>query len=100
LNYVQLLHRKFNAIGFNAKFIIDTGRNGVTDMRDKCSNWCNIRDAGVGHFPTTETDHDMIDAFLWLKTPGESDGCTRILPDGTSCPRFDSMCASVDSLGS
>jgi len=58
LNYVQLLEKKFGAIGFDAKFIIDTGRNGVTDMRDQCSNWCNIRDAGVGHFPTTNTGHD------------------------------------------
>merc|ERR1712130_946827 len=68
--------------------------------RDQCSNWCNIRDAGVGHFPTTNTGHSKIDAFLRLKTPGESDGCTEILPDGTNCPRFDTMCASDDSLGS
>ena len=30
---------------------------------------------------------------------GESDGCTEVLPDGTSCGRFDKMCASVDSIG-
>ena len=33
-------------------------------------------------------------------TPGESDGCTQILPTGKPCPRFDSMCASFDSIGS
>ena len=38
--------------------------------------------------------------LLWLKTPGESDGCTQILPDGATCPRFDADCASQDSLGS
>jgi len=41
-----------------------------------------------------------VDAYFWLKTPGESDGCTQILPDGTNCPRFDSMCGSQDSIGS
>merc|ERR1719444_753598 len=30
----------------------------------------------------------------------ESDGCTQKLPDGTSCPRFDGKCGSVDSIGS
>merc|ERR1719199_1636190 len=42
----------------------------------------------------------MIDAYFWLKTPGESDGCTQELPDGTACPRFDTMCGSSDSIGS
>lgn len=42
----------------------------------------------------------MIDAFLWLKTPGESDGCTQTLPDGNACKRYDSFCGSVDSIGS
>lgn len=100
LNYVQLLEKQFSAIGYDPKFIIDTGRNGVTDMRDSCANWCNIRDAGVGSFPTTNTGYDQIDAFVWLKTPGESDGCTETLPDNTQCARFDEMCASTDSLGS
>jgi len=100
MNYVALMEKQFGAIGFNAHFVIDTGRNGVPDMRADCANWCNIRDAGVGHFPTTNTGHDSVDAFLWLKTPGESDGCTQTLPDGSQCPRFDQACASVDSLGS
>ena len=69
-------------------------------MRQDCSNWCNIRDAGVGLKPTAKTGSPMIDAYFWLKTPGESDGCTQTLPDGKQCPRFDSMCASQDSLGS
>ena len=38
--------------------------------------------------------------YYWLKTPGESDGCTELLPDGTPCPRFDRSCASIDSIGS
>jgi len=31
---------------------------------------------------------------------GCGSGCTEILPDGTRCPRFDRMCASIDSIGS
>ena len=38
--------------------------------------------------------------YLWIKTPGESDGCSAILPDGTPCPRFDSQCGAADALGS
>lgn len=76
---------------FDPKMIIDTGRNGQSDMRQDCSNWCNIRGAGVGHRPTTNTyDPSFIDAYLWLKTPGESDGCTQQLPTGGQCKRFDS----------
>jgi len=87
--------------GFEPHMIIDTGRNGVADMRQKCANWCNIRDAGVGVVPTTETaDTTLIDAYFWLKTPGESDGCTEVLPSGEKCPRFDADCASEDSIGS
>jgi cellulose 1,4-beta-cellobiosidase len=33
--------------GFTPHMIIDTGRNGVADMRTKCANWCNIRGAGI-----------------------------------------------------
>eukprot|EP00036_Acanthoecidae_sp_10tr_P014440 CAMPEP_0206287610 /NCGR_PEP_ID=MMETSP0106_2-20121207/1195_1 /ASSEMBLY_ACC=CAM_ASM_000206 /TAXON_ID=81532 /ORGANISM="Acanthoeca-like sp., Strain 10tr" /LENGTH=443 /DNA_ID=CAMNT_0053718149 /DNA_START=84 /DNA_END=1411 /DNA_ORIENTATION=- len=86
--------------GFSPHFLIDTGRNGVTAERADCSNWCNIRGAGVGNIPTTETNSTLIDAFMWLKTPGESDGCTATLPDGSQCGRYDSMCGSEDSIGS
>jgi len=73
----------------------------VAGMRSDCANWCNIRGAGVGHVPTTATAKpEVVDAYFWLKTPGESDGCTQELPDGKSCPRFDLDCGSVDSIGS
>lgn len=85
---------------WDVKFIVDTGRNGRPQARTDCSNWCNPRGNGIGHVPTTKTLHKRIDAYYWLKTPGESDGCTEELPDGGKCPRFDKMCASTDSLGS
>ena len=71
-------------------------------MRSNCANcqWCNIRGAGAGRLPTNETALPLVDAYFWLKTPGECDGCTQTLPNGSACPRFDTMCGSVDSLGS
>merc|ERR1712039_435726 len=48
-----------------------------------------------------ETADRRVDAYFWLKTPGESDGCTEELPDSQGkCPRFDKDCASEDSIGS
>ena len=118
-NYVTQLWAAFasnsssggdSSSSFDPRFLIDTGRNGVDDMRSSCSNWCNVRGAGVGALPTTDTAlgaDGVVDALYWLKTPGESDGCTQELPKsdddpyapGLDCPRFDSMCASVDSIG-
>jgi endoglucanase len=37
-------------------------------------NWCNPPGAGLGIRPTTETASGFADAYLWVKTPGESDG--------------------------
>ena len=103
LNYVNELYRSFTAAmpSFTPHFVIDTGRNGVGNMRSSCANWCNIRGAGIGVPPTVQTAAPtLVDAYFWLKTPGESDGCTQTLPDGTSCPRFDLFCSSLDSIGS
>lgn len=103
INYVAVLHRVMSKAipGFDPKFVVDTGRNGVPGARAECSNWCNARGAGVGRLPAAHGLPDpRIDAVFWLKTPGESDGCTKTLPDGGQCPRFDSDCASPDSLGS
>lgn len=102
LNYAQALTKAAQgSLGFDAKVVIDTGRNGVGDMRQDCSNWCNPRGAGAGRASTTETaDSSLIDAYFWLKTPGESDGCSQELPGGGQCARFDTMCGSSDSIGS
>jgi len=100
MNYVMELANAFSNAGMQPHFIVDSGRNGVTNMRADCANWCNIRGAGVGLVPTTNTNSTYIDAFYWLKTPGESDGCTQTLPDGSQCARFDSFCGSSDSIGS
>lgn len=52
-------------------FIIDTSRNG---MQTTSKEWCNPRGRALGVSPTTNTGHPLVDAFLWVKAPGESDG--------------------------
>ncbi len=37
-------------------------------------DWCNPPDRGTGALPTTTVDDPLIDAYLWIKVPGESDG--------------------------
>lgn len=50
-------------------FIIDTSRNGVAQ-----SEWLNPTGEKLGRLPTFNTGEALCDAFLWLKSPGESDG--------------------------
>lgn len=53
-------------------FIIDTSRNGMNAA--STGNWCNPTGQRIGTPPTTRTGHPLVDAFLWVKAPGESDG--------------------------
>jgi endoglucanase len=53
-------------------FIIDTSRNGMGGPAD--GQWCNPSGQALGHSPTTRTGHRLVDAYLWIKYPGESDG--------------------------
>lgn len=64
-------------------FVIDTSRNGngpaPVDARDAEGHWCNPPGRALGPSPTTRTGAPRVDAFLWIKRPGESDGAC--LPD-------------------
>jgi endoglucanase len=55
----------------NKHFIIDTSRNGVGSTTGE---WCNARGQALGVAPTSNTGHPLVDAYLWVKQPGESDG--------------------------
>jgi cellulose 1,4-beta-cellobiosidase len=94
--YVNLFNQELQTVGITGKgFIIDTSRNGVTNERKNCSNWCNIKGSGFGIRPTPTPSGlgiGIIDALHWIKTPGESDGTS-----DKSSPRFDYHCASEDS---
>eukprot|EP00966_Prymnesium_polylepis_P220010 5089580-Prymnesium_polylepis.1 len=65
-NYVALMTAAMkHMVGgtFAPHWLIDTGRNGVADMRTQCANWCNPRDAGAGALPTHLTLlPDVVDA--------------------------------------
>jgi cellulose 1,4-beta-cellobiosidase len=95
INYIQLLDdtiKQNDACG-NQEFhyITDTGRNGDPTVRstpEDCANWCNIR-GKIGLTPTDQTAMEKIDAYYWLKPPGESDGCA----PSSDCTRSDSMCS-------
>ncbi|HEX9388789.1 MAG TPA: glycoside hydrolase family 6 protein [Anaerolineales bacterium] len=97
--------------------IIDTSRNGwggpnrptgpstSTDLRtfvmatriDKRihkGNWCNQDGAGIGERPVANPITG-VDAFVWVKPPGESDGSSSFIPQGPDNPGgkgFDRMC--------
>jgi endoglucanase len=73
-------------------FVVDTSRNGdgPNNMSEYASapydqpasvtsalasgNWCNPPDTGLGVRPTASTGVPLLDAYLWVKTPGQSDG--------------------------
>ena len=60
-------------------FVLDTSRNGAgppTGSSDPRShrNWCNPTEARLGAPPTTDTGNSVVDAHLWIKQPGDSDG--------------------------
>jgi endoglucanase len=52
-------------------YVIDTSRNGIGSTDGE---WCNPNGRALGVAPTTNTGNSLVDAFLWVKVPGESDG--------------------------
>jgi endoglucanase len=54
-------------------YVIDTSRNGAGPSDGEYS-WCNPSGRALGAAPTTATGNGNVDAFLWVKRPGESDG--------------------------
>jgi len=55
-----------------AHFVIDTSRNGNGSAPK--DEWCNPAGRKLGAFPTSDTGSPLVDAWLWTKPPGESDG--------------------------
>jgi endoglucanase len=63
---------KVSALVDGKHFVIDTSRNGLGPTAD--AQWCNPPGRALGRPSTTVTGHALVDAFLWIKTPGQSDG--------------------------
>ena len=101
--------------GFNANIgmLIDTSRNGWggaarptgpstlsdlnaridasrVDRRIHKGNWCNPSGAGLGERPRAAPAAG-IDAYVWIKPPGESDGSSTAIPNDEG-KGFDRMC--------
>jgi endoglucanase len=57
-------------------FIIDTARNGNGPPQGATGEaaWCNPDGRALGTPPTANTGDPLVDAFFWVKPPGESDG--------------------------
>ncbi|MDF9813667.1 cellulase/cellobiase CelA1 [Streptomyces sp. SPB162] len=113
--YAQALRTLLVTTGFNSNLgmLIDTSRNGWggtarptgpgattsvdtyvnggrTDRRIHLGNWCNQSGAGLGQRPTAAPAAG-IDAYVWVKPPGESDGSSTAIPNDEG-KGFDRMC--------
>jgi len=119
LPYAQAFYTAAVAAGFSSGIgmLIDTSRDGWggpnrptavststdlntyvdqsrIDKRPSRGDWCNQSGAGLGARPTAAPATD-IDAYVWIKPPGESDGSSSLIPTGPSNPTgkgFDQMC--------
>ena len=114
-SYAQGLRSALVAQGFDSGIgmLVDTSRNGWggsarpagpgpttsvdayvdggrIDRRIHAGNWCNQSGAGLGERPTTAPDTG-IDAYVWAKPPGESDGASKAV-DNDEGKGFDRMC--------
>lgn len=63
---------RISALAGGKHFIIDSGRNGRGAHPD--AEWCNPPGRALGRPPSVATGHARVDAYLWIKPPGESDG--------------------------
>ncbi|KAF2152180.1 glycoside hydrolase family 6 protein [Myriangium duriaei CBS 260.36] len=92
--YINALSPLLTSAGFPAHFIVDTSRNGVQPTQQNAwGDWCNIKGTGFGVRPTTATGNTLVDAFVWVKPGGESDGTS-----DSSAERYDSTCGLSDAL--
>jgi cellulose 1,4-beta-cellobiosidase len=115
LSFAQAFRNKLVSLGFDASIgmLIDTSRNGWggsarptakssasdldtfvnqsrVDRRVHAGNWCNQSGAGLGERPRANPATG-IDAYVWIKPPGESDGASREIPNNDG-KGFDRMC--------
>jgi endoglucanase len=81
-----------------AHFVVDTSRNGQgpwapavgTNYPDP-QTWCNPPGRGLGARPQARPTaaFPLVDAYLWIKTPGQSDGqCNRGIAGSTTDPEW------------
>ncbi|MFJ8714241.1 glycoside hydrolase family 6 protein [Streptomyces violaceus] len=77
--------------GPGARTTVDTYVDGGRyDRRINPGNWCNQSGAGLGERPQAGPAAG-IDAYVWMKPPGESDGASKEIPNPEG-KGFDRMC--------
>lgn len=76
LQYGRAISRQVDG----SHFVIDSSRNGVKPKVTDTA-FCNPSHKGLGHAPTGRTGIAGLDAFLWIKNPGGSDGTCNGGPD-------------------
>jgi endoglucanase len=73
MNYGNAIISALNSAGVTGKRqLIDTSRNGGAS-----GDWCgdDNTDRRIGQWPTLNTGSANVDGLLWVKPPGEADGC-------------------------
>lgn len=58
--------------GTASHFVVDTSRNGNGPLG---SEWCDPAGRKIGVAPTRYTDGSQPEMNLWIKVPGDADGC-------------------------
>ena len=92
--YVNAIAPLLKSYGWDAHFIIDQGRSGVQPTaQQQWGDWCNVKGTGFGRLPTTNTGDALVDAIVWVKPGGESDGTS-----DSSAARYDAHCGYADAL--
>jgi cellulose 1,4-beta-cellobiosidase len=92
--YINAIAPLLAGYGWNAHFIVDQGRSGVQPTSQQAwGDWCNVKNTGFGRLPTTNTGDALVDAIVWVKPGGESDGTS-----DSSATRYDAHCGYSDAL--
>ncbi|CAI6007943.1 unnamed protein product [Closterium sp. NIES-65] len=93
--FTARLNAFLGAAGLPTRWIVDTSRSGVAGIRTRWGSWCNVKNAGIGECPQADpADAPQIDAVVWIKPPGESDG--KEIPEPLPVDR---ECDPMDPLG-
>ncbi|QIQ02639.1 glycoside hydrolase family 6 protein [Streptomyces liangshanensis] len=87
---VRAFGARLSALLGGSHFTVDTSRNGQGPLPgNRAQAWCNPPGRALGTPPTTRTGDKLVDAYLWIKRPGESDGpCRGGPPAGTWWPDY------------
>ncbi|MCP9986375.1 glycoside hydrolase family 6 protein [Streptomyces sudanensis] len=87
---VRAFGTKLSELLDGVHFVADTSRNGAGPLPGGGEeSWCNPPGRKLGAPPTLRTGDRLVDAYLWVKRPGESDGTCRGGPAaGTWWPEY------------